>query len=272
MLEPRSITSMFNYPRVRQCWVFLNYLQWYFFCFSCAAWNMMWQPLEQMVATTRGKLRFSIREEMVNSETVALTPTDLQFCRQFHKASPQIGGKICWNLLDFVKACFASPGHGWCWNLDGRRQWECQFCHVIPLFPARFLDPRSVYIASSIILMNYSHFSVRCHYPFASRSWSTALKPWRWVVVWRGRLLSLNLPVWLGRSITMPVRHWRCPDPRKWLDSTMKLNVLQVHGNSVLLEFDLDPVKDDRARPRLDRGRATTPTRVVGPRSHVLQW
>jgi len=55
----------------------------------------MWQPLEQMVATTRGKLRFSIREEMVNSETVALTPTDLQFCRQFHKASPQIGGKIC---------------------------------------------------------------------------------------------------------------------------------------------------------------------------------
>ncbi|RLN33013.1 hypothetical protein C2845_PM03G23160 [Panicum miliaceum] len=41
MLEPRSITSMFNYPRVPQCWVLLNYLQWYFFCFSCAAWTMM---------------------------------------------------------------------------------------------------------------------------------------------------------------------------------------------------------------------------------------
>jgi len=72
---------------------------------------MMWQPLEQMVATTRGKLRFSIREEMVNSETVPLTPTDLQFCRQFHKASPQTGGKYVENLLDFVKASFASPGH-----------------------------------------------------------------------------------------------------------------------------------------------------------------
>ena len=71
----------------------------------------MWQPLEQMVATTRGKLRFSIREEMVNSEAVPLTPTDLQFCRQFHKASPQTGGKYVENLLDFVKASFASPGH-----------------------------------------------------------------------------------------------------------------------------------------------------------------
>ena len=118
MLQPRSITSMFNYPRVPQCRVLLNYLQQYFFCFSCAAWTMMWQPLEQMVATTRGKLRFSIREEMVNSEAVPLTPTDLQFCRQFHKASPQTGGKYVENLLDFVKACFASPGHGWCWNLE----------------------------------------------------------------------------------------------------------------------------------------------------------
>jgi len=72
---------------------------------------MMWQPLEQMVATTRGKLRFSIREEMVNSEAVPLTPTDLQFCRQFHKASPQTGGNYVENLLDFVKASFASPGH-----------------------------------------------------------------------------------------------------------------------------------------------------------------
>ena len=38
-----------------------------------------------------------------------------------------------------------------------------------------------------------------------------------------------------------------------------------------MLEFDLDPVKDDQARLRLDRGRAMTPTRIVGLRSYVLQ-
>ncbi|KAG2632448.1 hypothetical protein PVAP13_2NG095100 [Panicum virgatum] len=34
-----------------------------------------------------------------------------EFCRQFHKASPQTGGNYVENLLDFVKASFASPGH-----------------------------------------------------------------------------------------------------------------------------------------------------------------
>ena len=92
----------------------------------------------------------------------------------------------------------------------------------IPLFPAQFFDPRSVYIASLIILMNYGHFSVRCNYPFASRSWSTALKPWRWVVVWRGRWLSVNLPCMVGtfnNNASEALEPWRCPDPRKWLDS-----------------------------------------------------
>ena len=215
MLQPRSITSMFNYPRVPQCRVLLNYLQRYFFCFSCAAWTMMWQPLEQMVATTRGKLRFSIREEMVNSEAVPLTPTDLLLQAISQGLAPN-RRQLCWKFAWFCqgKLCLSRAWlmlEPWPEAPMGVSILPCG----VPCFLPGSWTPEAYYIASSIVLMNYSHFSVRCSYPFASRSWSTALKPWRWVVVRRGRWLSLNLPVWLGCSVIMPVRHWRCPDPRK---------------------------------------------------------
>ena len=82
--------------------------------------------------------------------------------------------KIC---LILSRQALPLPGMIDVGTLTGGANGSVNSAMWIPLFPARFLDPRSVYIASSIILMNYSHFSVRCHYPFASRSWSTALKP-----------------------------------------------------------------------------------------------
>ena len=241
MLEPRSITSMFNYPRVRQCWVFLNYLQWYFFCFSCAAWTMMWQPLEQMVATTRGKLRFSTEKKWLILKLFHLLQLIFSSAGNFTRPRPKQEAtmlKIC-----LILSRQASPLRGmmlesWPEGTNG----SVNSAMWIPLFPAQFFDPRSVYIASLIILMNYGHFSVRCNYPFASRSWSTALKPWRWVVVWRGRWLSVNLPCMVGtfnNNASEALEPWRCPDPRKWLDSKMKLNVLQVHSNSVLHSSEL---------------------------------
>ena len=42
---------------------------------------------------------------------------------------PKQEGKYVENLLDFVKASFASPGHD-VGILTRGHQWECQFCHV----------------------------------------------------------------------------------------------------------------------------------------------
>lgn len=120
MLQPRSITSMFNYPRVPQCRVLLNYLQRYFFCFSCAAWTMMWQPL----GANGGDHKSS--------------------AGNFTRPRPKQEANMLKICLILSRQALPLPGMIDVGTLTGGANGSVNSAMWIPRFPARFLDPRSV--------------------------------------------------------------------------------------------------------------------------------
>jgi len=82
-----------------------------------------------MVATTRGKLRFSTEKKWLILKLFHLLQLIFSSAGNSTRPRPKQEEKYVENLLDFVKASFASPGHD-VGILTRGHQWECQFCHV----------------------------------------------------------------------------------------------------------------------------------------------
>lgn len=157
---------MFNYPRVPSAGCSSTT------CSGTSASHVqlgpwLWQPLEQMVATTRGKF-LQVNWDSAGNFTrpPPLSKVDTPKWKEILMKS------LSWQASPPAVMMKPRPEVSLIASIL-----PCG----LPCFLPGFWTPRNRYIASSILRMNCSRFSVRRTYPFASPSWSNALKPWRWV-------------------------------------------------------------------------------------------
>lgn len=152
---------------------------------------MLWESLGQMVETTRVKHRVSIKKNVcLNLKLFHSLWVICNSAGNFKGATPciqilmpQMGGKS----IKFARFCQDKLILSWTWwTFDQRRQLKRQFFHVDSSVPCLDLGPPEAHILHlQSAEWITDRFSVNCNYPFASWSWSSALMPWMWFVVWR---------------------------------------------------------------------------------------